>query len=135
VIDITIFLDASYILALFNEEDVHHQKAVALSSKIDSRMLGEPFTSNEVIDEVASVALRKYGEERAVYVLKEISKRTIIFTADKHIFQLGMKRFFTSSHHFSFTDCMILTIMAHSEKKHVATFDKEFKKENLTVVP
>ena len=129
-----IFLDASYIIALFSDEDVHHKKAVELSVDIDDQKYGEAFTSDDIVDEVASVIRRKFGKEKAVYTIKEISRRVPIVVCDRQIFEAGMKHFELTQLQLSFTDCMVLSILQVTGTQHIATFDKEFKKVGVTVV-
>jgi len=58
-----IFLDASFIIALDNKDDVHHQKARDTWEKIEGMAFGQYFMSDYIFDEVISVSLRKSNDK------------------------------------------------------------------------
>ena len=62
---VAIFLDASYFLALYNENDVHHKRAAMIADKIDANEYGQKITSDDVFDEVVSVALREIWKRKS----------------------------------------------------------------------
>ncbi|MEK6942996.1 MAG: PIN domain-containing protein [Nanoarchaeota archaeon] len=129
-----IFLDASYILALYNEDDVHHKRAVALSEVINSNEYGQAIISDYIFDEAVSVALRKIGKQEAQLLGKQIIDSLFIVHADKHLFDTALKIFNSSKDPFSFTDCMSQAIMDLAQIRFIATFDKLFEKLNVEVI-
>ena len=131
---LVIFLDASYLLALYKESDIHHKRARILAEKIDANEYGQALTSDDVFDEVVSVALRKLGKEKARTFGKQILDSILIVHGDKHLFDSAFKIFNTSEYNFSFTDCMSQAIMDLAEIKYIATFDKMFEKIDVEVV-
>ena len=130
----TIFLDASYLLALYNENDVHHKRATLIAEKIDANEYEQPLTSDDVFDEVVSVALRKFGKEKAQTFGKQILDSVPIVHGDKHLFNNAFAIFNTSKAHFSFTDCMSQAVMELAQIHSIATFDKLFETLPVEVV-
>ena len=131
---VAVFLDASYFLALYNEDDTHHKKAIALAKKIDSNEYGKTLTSDDVFDEVLSVALRKIGKEEAKLFGLQIQKSTLIIYGDKHTFDSAIKLFNSSKESFSFTDCTSQAIIDLGQIELIATYDKLFDKLDIKVL-
>ena len=129
-----IFLDASYFLALYNENDVHHKKAILIAEKIDVNEYGRVLTSDDIFDEVVSVALRKFGKEKAQGFGMQILDSVFIINGDKHIFDNAFKIFNSSKLPFSFTDCTTQAIIELAQIQYVATFDNLFEKLDVEVV-
>ncbi|HLC74947.1 MAG TPA: PIN domain-containing protein [Candidatus Nanoarchaeia archaeon] len=123
------FLDANFLIALYSEQDIHHKNAVELSQHLQ-----HPFTSDDVVDEAISVTLRKFGKKQAIEILDNITSSLPVFMCDKSAFEAGAIIFHTTPHNFSFTDCMVLAVLSVTGTHDIATFDKEFKKTNVTVV-
>ena len=129
-----IFLDASYFLALYNENDVHHKRAKLIAEKIDANQYGQVLTSDDIFDEVVSVALRKFGKEKAQILGKQIFDSIFILHGNRHLFDIAFKIFNASKESFSFTDCMSQAIMDLAQIEYIATFDKLFEKLSVEVV-
>ena len=129
-----IFLDASYFLALYNENDVHHKKATLIAEKIDANEYGQVLASDDIFDEVVSVALRKFGKEKAQVFGKQILDSVFIVNGDKHIFDNAFKMFNSSKLPFSFTDCTTQAIIELAQIQYVATFDNLFEKLDVEVI-
>lgn len=131
---VAIFLDASYFLALYNENDVHHKQAIILAEKIDVNEYGQTITSDDIFDEVVSVALRKFGKEKAQILGKQIVDSIFMVHGDKHLFDMAFRIFNNSNDNFSFTDCMTQAIMDLAQIRYIATFDKLFEKLDVEVI-
>ena len=131
---VAIFLDASYFLALYNESDVHHKRAALIAEKIDANEYGQVLASDDIFDEVVSVALRKFGKEKAQAFGKQILDSIFIVNGDKHIFDNAFKIFNSSKLPFSFTDCTTQAIIELAQIQYIATFDKLFEKLDVEVV-
>lgn len=129
-----IFLDANYLIALFDEDDVHHDNAVKVRTAIDKGDYGAAFTSDDVVDEAISVSLRKFGNLAAKQIAQDITKSVIIIIKDRHIFDNALKLFLETKYNFSFTDCVIQSVITTTNTECIATFDKEFKKTSVKVV-
>ena len=129
-----IFLDASYLLDLYNNDDIHHKRALLIAEKIDSNEYGQMLTSDDIFDEVISVALRKLGKEKAQMFGKQILNSILIVHGDKHLFNAAFEIFNASKVPFSFTDCTNQAIMDLAQIQYIATFDKLFEKLDVKVV-
>ena len=129
-----IFLDASYFLALYNEDDAHHKRAVILAEKIDAGEYGQIVTSDDVFDEVVSVALRKFGKQKAQIFGKQVLDSVLMIHGSKHLFDAAFMIFNSSDLPFSFTDCMGQAIINLAQIEYIATFDKLFEKLQFKVL-
>lgn len=130
----TILLDASYFLALLNEQDVHHLKAKKIAQDIDVESYGLSLTTDHILDETISVTLRKWGKERAKYAGMIILQSTTLLISDEHLLHDAWKLFQETALTFSFTDCLSLAMCRTFQVEHIATFDREFTKTELIVV-
>ena len=131
---VAIFLDASYLLAIYNEDDIHHKRAMILAEKIDVNEYGQVITSDDIFDEVISVTLRKFGKGKAQTLGKQIINSIFIVHGDKHLFDTAFKIFNGSKDPFSFTDCMSQAIMDLAQIQYIVTFDKLFEKLDVGVI-
>ncbi len=130
----SIFLDASYFLALNNLNDAHHQNAKNICQKIDNNEYGEIFITDHIFDEIVSVALRKWGKKESLEIGKNASETTTLIVTDSHLTNETWKLFQKTNLTLNFTDCnSFLTCQAFGIE-HIATFDKEFKNTSLKVI-
>ena len=130
----SVFPDASYFLALYNEDDAHHKQAAILAKKIDANEYGQIITSDYIFDEVGSVALRKFGKEKAQTFGKQVLESALMINGNKHLFNAAFRIFTSSELPFSFTDCMSQAILNLAQIEYIATFDKLFEKLNVKVL-
>lgn len=128
-----LFVDSSFWLALFNEEDALHQKSVSFSqSKKFSRAV--LFTSDYVIDETLTRLKKKVGAKEAFLLFESLQRKIkednleLIFTT-RAVFNQAYKIFKNnpSPRSFSFTDASIVSIMKTHQIKSLLTFDQDFK--------
>ena len=131
---VAIFLDASYLLALYNDDDVHHKRALLIAESIDANEYGQVIASDDIFDEVVSVALRKFGKEKAQIFGKQILNSIFIIHGGKHLFDAAFQIFNDSKAAFSFTDCTSQAIMDLGQIHYIATFDRQFEKLDVKVV-
>ena len=131
---VAVFLDASYFLALYNENDVHHKRAVILAEKIDANEFGQAIASDHIFDEAVSVALRKFGKEKAQALGKQILGSIFMVQCDRHLFDDAFRIFNSSKEPFSFTDCTSQAIIDLVQIKFIATFDRLFEELNVEVL-
>lgn len=130
----SIFLDASYFLALVNEDDIHHNNAKIITKSIDHAQYGDLFTSDHIFDEIISVALRKWGKKRALDIGKIATETTTIIISDGHLINETWKLFQKTILTLNFTDCNSVITCETFGIEHIATFDKEFNNTSLKVV-
>lgn len=134
MIALAVFLDASYFLALYNENDVHHKRVSAIVEKIDANEYGQAITSDYIFDEVVSVALRKFGKEKAQSFAEQILDSAFMVQCDRHLFDDAFRIFNSSKEPFSFTDCTSQAIIDLVQIKFIATFDKLFEKLDINAI-
>lgn len=136
----SIFLDASYWIALVNASDVHHSSARNLAAEIAREDYGNPVTSDYVFDESVGVILRKFGFSEASSLGKLIlNSEAFLVRIDTHLFNSAWNIFTAQkpdTRLFSFTDCTNIAAMHALGTYNIATFDKKFKElEGIAVIP
>jgi len=130
VINLGIFIDTSGIIALRNENDENHEKAIKIMTSILKSEYGACFTSDYVFDEAVTLALvRTKRKELAVdvgsYILK--SKSIIkLFTTDDDFYEAWKLFLKFSDKKLSFTDCSILSIVNRMKIEYIFSFDTHF---------
>lgn len=130
----SVFLDASYYLAFFNEFDIHHQKAKNISQRLDNNEYNECFTTDHILDEIISVALRKWGKQQALKIGKTAIETTTIIISDGHLTNETWKLFQKTDLTLNFTDCNSVITCETFGIEPIITFDKEFKNTSLKVI-
>ena len=123
-----IFIDASFFLAYYNINDIHHNHATKLWNDIETEKYGIYFTSDYIFNEVIGVTLRKSGKKNALIIGQHILKSIIILNIDDHILSESWNLFSKTNLNFNLVDCSILTALKLINAKYLATFDKEFNK-------
>ncbi len=123
-----ILLDSDYIIALtFDNESTHHSAAL-----IRENIAGiEQFILEPILYELATVTSRKFGQEHASKLIKQIYKlpirRIIIDELEPHILELFHSQRKKST---SLFDCANLVTAKHYGFK-IASFDSFYPKELL----
>lgn len=125
-----VFVDSSFLIALFHKKDDFHSKAKRIVEKLEKKPFS-PFTSNIVTAEVVNFLFRTNGSRVAKSFLDFYKKGNIkeIFVS-KEIFDYGYRLLFKqkSKRDLNLFDCLHLTTMKSLGIKTILTFDKEFKK-------
>lgn len=131
----TTFVDASFLIALFNKDDEFHPRANNISRKLkeaSTRLI----TSNIVLAESVNLTFRHLGPKRAQQSLETFQKSgmEIIFVS-KEIFNNGYRLLFKqkSKRGLNLFDCLHLATMKALGIKTILTFDRGFKKEVETI--
>ncbi len=122
-----ILLDASFLYAYYNEQDVHHRRAIELSKELKQ-------TPNEIIildyifDEVMSVSLNRLKNINKVKIIgNDILSSLGISYINEETFQKAWNIFSNQLNtHFSFTDCILIAFMNIYNINSLVSFDKEF---------
>ena len=125
-----IFLDTSYLVAYYNEDDQNHKKAIKLMELFFSGNYGEFIISDYVFDEFITVMFHKIKNiPSVVKVGNDVLFFTTYFSVTKDIFNISWKLFEVQQKtKFGFTDCTIVALMNDLAIKYLATFDQDFKK-------
>jgi predicted nucleic acid-binding protein len=127
---IVIFLDSSAIIAFKNADDVNHPSAVRVFERISRGEYGQAVISEFIFSEVVTVLLLRKGlgtAAEAGRVLEEAEEISIVRASS--LFESGWKVFLDQKGtKFSFVDASSIACMRERGIRHVATFDRDFKK-------
>ena len=123
-----IFIDANIFIAYHNERDVHHRRALEISTEIESGKFGDYLTSDYVFNEVIGVTLRKQGKAKALLLGEQILKNFFILNLNQIALKETWKAFKESDLNLNLVDCSNLTALKLVDCSTIATFDEEFKK-------
>jgi len=122
-----IFIDASFFLAYYNIDDLHHQNAKKGWAEIEVGKYGPTITSDYILNEVVGVTLRKLNKKHAIIIGEQIIRSIIIINIDEPILTEAWRLFLQTGFNFNLVDCTTIAIMKRTNMKHIATFDKAFK--------
>lgn len=133
-----ITLDSSFVIAFFNENDVHHRRATPVMERLLDGEWGRGVLLDYVFAEVVTVlmARRDLATARRVGDLL-LHAREIDVVSGWTVFEEGFERFRgQGTEALSFTDAAVVAIALERGTGRVATFDSDFREiEGLTVVP
>lgn len=124
-----IFLDSSFIVAYYNENDEHHKKALGIMEDLKNGKYGDITINDYIFNECATVLFARLKDlDKAVKICEKI-KNIMILRVDEDIFEEAWKVFKEQKEtKLSFTDCTIISNMESENIKNIATFDEDFKK-------
>lgn len=118
-----IILDSSVWVALFNDDDNQHKKAVKIFSDLKSLPVGLP---EYVILEVASVlALRANKAVSVQFIDYALENESIEVVYSNGLFFDASVELFKKAKKLSFVDCALLYLSRNNE---IITFDNDLKK-------
>lgn len=122
----TVFADAFYLLAVFNERDHAHDRAVGLASSLRGVRL---LTTTWVVMEFAdAVCLRRSRSAGAAFIrhLREQPDLEII-PCDAELFEAGLRLYESrSDKDWSLTDCISFIVMERESVAEALTGDHHF---------
>ncbi len=128
-----IFVDANVFIALLNERDALHRRAVEVVSAFRERDLLS-VTSNFVISEVITVLSQRSGKRAALFFADSLygEKAHIqVITVDPQVEMRALDYLrMVESKNVSFCDCVSLALMEVFGIKKIATFDRDFRIKN-----
>lgn len=123
-------VDASVLIGLWNEGDLHHRRAEELMKSIE-----EPLITDYLFDEFLGVTTRKYSRGRALQTGNELLSNGTQMATIGPVEFIHAWELFQHSKTLSFTDCTTIAIMRSLGITHIVTFDKAFDSiEGITVV-
>lgn len=129
-----IFLDSSFLIALINDNDSLHKKALEYVELTEDN---DCYISNLIINEVITVIGNKLGLSVAISSYDLLtSVFNIINEYDLKDFNYNTMLFYeTYKTKLSFTDSSILLVMEKKGISNLLSFDKEFKRvENINLI-
>lgn len=123
-----VFVDTNVFVALRDENDSTHKKAIKILDKLH-REKALLYTSSDIIAESLTVLSRKLGGDHAAEFLREIKKgipKEIFIDINLHS---EARNLFTKvkPKNISFIDCSSVVAMKTNKIETIFTFDKHFK--------
>lgn len=120
-----IFIDANFLIAIYNPEDALHKKASVIVRNLRKLNISLNI-SNYIFSEVTTVLSQKVGRKEAIIAGTNILKSenfSLIFI-DATIHDLGWQVFQEiNKKNMSFVDCSTLAVMRYMGIKKLLTFD------------
>lgn len=129
-----VFIDTNIFVALKDKNDSTHQKAVTFLSVIEEKKISL-VTSSDIIGETLTVMTMKLGRAHATDFLSGFVTSGIeeIFV-DEDMHAQARKLFIkVASKNFSFIDCSSAVVMGREHISTIFTFDRDFKKFDITL--
>jgi len=127
----TVFVDASFLFALFNRDDEFYSEAVKISGEL-AKITTTFLTSNIALVETINLVFRDQGSQAARDFSKSFRESGVeeFFVTDE-IFKKAYKLLFDrkSKRGLNFFDCLHLATMKTLGIDTILSFDKGFKKE------
>jgi predicted nucleic acid-binding protein len=136
-----LFVDTSAFYARLDDDDTHHQRAVAVFDAIQSGDLPyRPlYTTSYVLTELVTLALARADYSHAANALRRIraSELVTVLHPDAETFAGVAEAFYRyDGHHISLADHATGVLAGELDVDHVFTFDPDdFRTVGLTAVP
>ena len=125
-----VFVDTNVFVALEDQNDSTHKKAIELSLLLNQNKKMKFYTSSEVIGETLTVVSHKLGKEMARLFMKKYKNtktREIFF--EENMYQVTKGLFLRNkSKNISFIDCSSVLAMRRAKIKVIFSFDEDFRK-------
>lgn len=123
-----IFIDTGAFLARYIQADQFHKKATDLWTKIEKKE-SKCFTSNFILDELATLLFRRTGaafaEERLMNIYASSRIEILRPAKEEELAAIAfMKKY--SEHEISYTDCISFSLMKKNKLNTVFSFDEHF---------
>ncbi|KUK79431.1 MAG: putative ribonuclease VapC [Microgenomates bacterium 39_7] len=131
-----VFIDSDAFLALLNQSDNLHSRAVKLLSKLKNIDDVTYITSWDVIDEVSTKASYRLTKKQAIAFLSYVREvATIIVYPDPSLSKKAQELFTkVTSKKVSMTDCMSMIIVQEMKLDVFFSFDKHFSQQGYTLL-
>jgi predicted nucleic acid-binding protein len=135
-----LFIDTNAFVALFDEDDTHHERANGVLDAIRDRDLpyGPLFTSRYVLAETATVLLYGAGHREAVQALTTIRESSSfnMLEVTTPIFERTAEQFAAyDDQEISFIDHLNGVLSDEFDIDHILSFEEDFQTLGLTRVP
>jgi len=125
-----VFGDSYYFIALLNEHDAGHEKAIALAGILDQKLI----TSTWVLVELADAFRRSSNKSRVgelIQTLRDDSECSILDPTPQQ-FSDGLRLYLARGDKpWSLTDCISFSIMRELDIHEALTADKDFEQAGL----
>ncbi len=130
-----IILDANYIIAILDEKDASHKNAMIIKDRLH-KIKPVLIFFDCVINEVASVFVRRLSERKQIHLLPENIKRLAVLIPKENITWVyaDIEDYYDSIIHLmvkshgslNFHDAFIVLLANDMEISHIVSFDKGF---------
>jgi predicted nucleic acid-binding protein len=135
-----LFVDTNAFIALFDRDDVHHDRAKAVIDGIKDQTLpyGPVFTSRYVLSETLTTLLYAVDHRAAVKALKTIRESSTfnILEVTEQLFERTAEQFAAyDDQQISFVDHLNAVLSDEFDIEHIFAFEEDFKTLGLTRVP
>ena len=121
-----IFIDTSFIVALFIPKEKHHERAKKILPMIDKK---EKVICQSVINETIALVNKKAGVEASKQVYKVMLDYFTIITENMELYNDSMN-ILIKYHKLSLTDSIIINLMKRNNIYEVVSFDEDFDRVN-----
>lgn len=127
-----ILLDSDALIALINEKDSLHKKALKIQDKLTK--LGSIFIiSLYIIAETATFLTLRIDKKTANRFLKDLENQEIsIIEPNKELEKLTREFFFKQkSHKVTYFDCTNMAVLSHYHWRTIFSFDKHYRQNSF----
>lgn len=135
-----VILDANYILAILDQNDIHHKLAIDIDNKIQA-VFDDILYLDCVINEVVSVIIKRLKGRKKKELIPDYLKRfhrlipktsiTWIYPEIEDYYERVLKTVIESQGNLNFHDALIVLVASEFEISHIVSFDKGFDKTKL----
>jgi len=131
-----VFVDTNVFVALEDQNDSTHKKAVELSLLLSQNKKMKFYTSSEVIGETLTVLSHKLGKEIARLFMKKYKNNKMVeIFIDENMYKDTEDLFLRNkSKNISFIDCSSVIAMRRTKIKAIFSFDEDFKNLGVKLV-
>jgi predicted nucleic acid-binding protein len=119
-----IFIDTSFIVALFIPKEKHHEQAKKILQTIDKK---EKIICQSVITETIALINKKAGVEASKRVYKAMLDYFTIIPENIELYNESMN-ILIKYHKLSLTDSIIVNLMKKDNIAEIASFDEDFNR-------
>lgn len=129
-----ILLDSDALIALINEEDEFHKRAVKIRDEL--LKVGDIFViSRYIIAETATFLTLRVNKETANRFLKDLDREKInIIETNGELEELAKEYFLKQkSHKVTYFDCVNMAILTRYKWRIIFSFDKHYKQNNFVL--
>ncbi len=124
-----IFIDTGAFLSRFIVNDTYHKKSLLLWKKIEAKKI-ICYTSNFILDELATLLIRRTGADFCYEKMNRIYESPIFIilrpTKENEMNALELIKKYADQE-ISFTDCISFELIKSNRIQKAFTFDKHFR--------
>lgn len=127
-----IFVDTSFLVALFWDIDPNTKEALNLWSKVDP----EKIVSEDILKETLTVLSQRIGRDGAIAAYGKIVEELTVLPVHSDRYQSGLKLFLNPKlqKDISLIDCISAAICRELRIKQILSFDNHFKSLGLKII-